>query len=164
MDKVDFMKCFKVFTENAVKDLILPASLQKGDSGQEYRTAKVYLMRLPDGRSATKFAPYVLHTVLTGEDVQENGQSGQSSVTVRTIFCVYSRNEEEGGLALLTLMERLRIEILRHPVIEKRYRIDLSQKLESLVYPDDTAPYFAGEMISVWRLPTVREELPKEIW
>lgn len=164
MNKVEFLGCLKEFTEETVKDLIFPLKPQRGDMEQEFRTANVHLMRLPDGHSATKFAPYVLHTVLTGEDEQPPGQRVASSVTVRTIFCVYFENEEEGGLALLNLMERVRIGFLKYPVLAKQYRLDLSKKLETLVYPDDTAPYYAGEMISVWQLPTVREEMLKSEW
>lgn len=164
MNKVEFLRCLKEFTEETIKDLILPLSLQKGDTEQKYRSANVHLMRLPDGRAATKFAPYVLHTVLTGEDLQQPGQRISSSVTVRTIFCIYSENEEEGGLALLNLVERVRIGFLKYPILAKQYRLDLSKKLETLVYPDDTAPYYAGEMISVWQLPAVQEEVFAAKW
>lgn len=164
MNKTVLLDRLKEFTEETIKDLILPVKLQKGDSEQSYRSARVHLMRLPNGHTATKFAPYVLHTVLNGEDTQTGGQPVLSRVTVRTIFCVYYENEEEGGLALLNLMERVRIAFLKYPVLAKQYRLDLSQKLESLVYPDDTAPYYAGEMISVWQLPSVKEEALEAKW
>lgn len=37
--------------------------------------------------------------------------------------------------------------------------LDLEAGLETIVYPDDTAPYFVGEMISTWMLPPVEREV-----
>lgn len=39
---------------------------------------------------------------------------------VRSIFAVYNDDEQEGGLMLLNLMERLRIRLLREVVIGRR--------------------------------------------
>ena len=69
-------------------------------------------------------------------------------------------DEQEGGLALLNLMERLRIALLEQRSIGKQFRLDLEAGLESLVYPEDTAPYYAGEMISVWKLPVIERKAP----
>ena len=64
---------------------------------------------------------------------------------------------------LLNLMERLRIAILKKVVIGEQFEIDLEAGLECLVYPDDTAPYFLGEMVSTWKMPTIKREVP-QIW
>ena len=60
---------------------------------------------------------------------------------------------------LLNLMERLRIRLLRQVVIGRRYRLDLEAGLETFIYPDDTAPYFGGEMTSTWHVPGVEREV-----
>ena len=60
---------------------------------------------------------------------------------------------------LLNLMERLRIYLLKQVVIGGQFQLDLKAGLESLVYPDDTAPYYAGEMLSTWILPAVEREV-----
>ena len=78
---------------------------------------------------------------------------------MRSIFCVYSSNEEEGALALLNLMERLRIDLLRKCVLADRYELDLETGLEGLIYPNDSAPYYMGEMVSMWKLPAVEREV-----
>lgn len=113
-------------------------------------------------RASDKKAPYIIHSIITGRDHQSPGEPVESTATVRTLFCVYHENEEEGGLNLLNLTERLRIEMLRRVVIED-YTLDLSNGVELLVYPDDTAPYYMAEMASVWRLPPVKREVP-DIW
>lgn len=162
MNKVILLDRLKAFTEEATADIILPTHPQKGDSGSQYRAADVYRMRLPDSRAATKKAPYILHQIITGKDAQPSGQRSTASATVRTIFCVYSNDEQEGGLRLLNLMERLRIALLERVVIGQQFTLDLQAGLETLVYPDDTAPYFAGEMVSTWKLPAVQRKVDYE--
>lgn len=159
MNKVILLDQLKAFTEEAMADIILPTHSQKGDTGSQYRAANVYRMRLPDSRAATKKAPYILHQIITGKDAQPSGQRPNSSTTVRTIFCVYCHDEQEGGLMLLLIMERLRIALLERVVIGQQFTLDLEAGLETLVYPDDTAPYFAGEMVSTWKLPAVKRKV-----
>lgn len=161
MTKVVLLKQLKEFTEAATKDLLLPVAMQKGDEEEpKPRAAEVFRARLPDSKAAKKKAPYILHQIITGKDSQIPGQRLESSATVRTIFCVYHPNEEEGGLALLNLMERLRISMLEDTVIGKQFTLDREAGLESLVYPEDTAPYYAGEMISTWTLPPIERKVP----
>lgn len=159
MNRVILLEQLRDFTKAVTSDIIMPTKMQEGDETQKHRSAGVYLMRLPDSRAATKKAPYILHQFITGEDVQTPGQRPSSAAVVRTIFCVYSDNEQEGGMMLLNLMERLRIALLRQVVIGNQFTLDLSAKLEALAYPDDTAPYFAGEMVSTWILPAVEREV-----
>lgn len=66
---------------------------------------------------------------------------------------------------LLNLMERLRISLLRDPLIHDggQFQLDLQTGLETMVYPDDTAPYFIGEMASTWIMPRIKREVP-EVW
>lgn len=163
MTRIDLLEAFCDFTCDATADIIMPTRLQKGDTEQVFRAAEVYRMRLPDGTSAQKKAPYIIHQILAGKDTQTAGHSISASVTVRSIFCVYNENEEEGGLMLLNLMERLRIALLERVVLEDRYQIDLAVGLETLVYSADTAPYFAGEMASTWKIPVV-ERAVEALW
>lgn len=163
MTKVVLLDRLKDFTCAATADILMPVAMQKGDTEQPApRAAEVYRTRLPDSTSAKKKAPYILHQIITGKDVQPSGEKEQSLATVRTIFCVYSSDEQEGGLMLLNLMERLRIALLEQVVIGKQFQLDLEAGLESLVYPEDTAPYFAGEMVSTWSLPAIERKV--KLW
>lgn len=159
MNRVILLNRLKDFTLEATRELMLPVRVQSPEDGAVERRAEVHLMRLPDSKAAHKKAPYILHQLITGVDQQSPGNRTESSATVRSIFCVYADNEEEGGMLLLNLMERLRIALLRQRVIGGQFTLDLSAKLETMCYPDDTAPYFAGEMISVWELPSVEREV-----
>ena len=158
---VGLLECLKKFTQNAVKDLILPIRIQKKDEKQVYRPADVYLMRLPDSNSATKKAPYIIHQLLTTKDLQEEGHSPTSGVQVRSLFCVYSDDEQEGGLMLAGLVDRFRISLLREVVIGKRYSLNLKAGAEALFYQDNTAPYFAAEMVTTWKIPSIEREVRK---
>lgn len=153
MTAVILLEQLKAFTEEATKDLIMPTKMQKGDTEQSYRAAEVHKMRLPDSGSATKKAPYIIHQVITGKDTTE------SQTVIRSIFCVYNDNEEEGGLMLLNLIERVRIALLKAGTVGNQFTLDINAGVERLIYPDDTAPFYAGEMISTWKMPTVKREV-----
>ena len=160
MTKIVLLEQLKAFTEDVTKDLILPVAPQKEDKEPpKNRSADVYRTRLPDSRAAKKKAPYILHQVITSKDTQPPGQRMISRATIRTIFCVYHPDEQEGGLALLNLMERLRLSLLEQGVVGKQFILDKETGLESLVYTEDIAPYYAGEMISVWKLPPLERKV-----
>lgn len=155
------MKELKAFTREAVRDLLLPVRQQREDAAPPPpRPAAVYGPRLPEMGAAAKKAPYILHQIVTGRDSQKPGEPPQAAALVRTVFCVYHPDEQEGGLALLNLMEQLRTALLERAVVGRRFCLDLGAGLETLVYPDDgehpTTPYYLGEMVSSWRLPPVR--------
>ena len=157
MTKVEFLEHLKVFTEDAIKDIILQVRQQENDKEPPPpRAAKVYLMRLVKNSSAQKAAPYIVHQLITGKDMQPEGDRGTALALVRSIFCVYNEDEQEGALSLLGLMERLRIELLEKRVIANQFQLSLQgDGLETLIYPDDTAPYYNGEMLTTWQIPAV---------
>lgn len=163
MDRVALLECLKLESEEAVKDLLLPVAMQKGDKDEpKDRAAKIYLMRVPDSRAATKKTPYILHQIITGKDWQPPGERDESRTTVRSIFAVYHKDEQIGGLALLNLMERLRLHLLKKVVIGGQFELDKAEGVEALVYPDpDTVPYYAGELVTTWKLPAVEREVTK---
>lgn len=160
MTRVILLERLRDFTRDATKDILMPVRRQKEDKAPpEDRAATVYLTRLSKSSDAQKAAPYILHQIITGKDIQPSGQNVTAEAVVRSIFAVYNDNEQEGGLMLLNLMERLRVALLKQLVIGDQFQLDLEAGLETLVYPDDTAPYYAGEMISTWKLPAVEREV-----
>lgn len=153
MTKVILLERLAEFTEEATKDIIMPTRLQKGDTEQIVRAANIHKMRLPDSKAAQKEAPYIIHQIITGKD------NLSSNAVMRSIFCVYNNNEEEGGMMLLNLMERVRIALLKSGTVGNQFTLDINAGVETLIYPDDTAPYYAGEMITNWKLPTIEREV-----
>ncbi|HIR47794.1 MAG TPA: hypothetical protein IAB89_09120 [Candidatus Caccousia avicola] len=159
MNRAIFLEKLKRFTLDATRDLLLPVRVQSAEETPSERPAEVHLMRLPDSEAAKKKAPYIIHQIITGKDVQKPGEQAACTTEIRSIFCVYCPDEEEGGMLLLNLMERLRIALLRQAVLDQRYQLDLEAGLEIILYPDDSAPYYAGEMASRWRLPGIEREV-----
>lgn len=153
MTAVILLERLAAFTEEVTKDLIMPTKMQDGDDEPIFRSAEVHKMRLPDSRSAKKKAPYIIHQVITGKDTTA------SSAVVRSIFCVYNEREDEGGLMLLNLMERVRIALLKAGTVGEQFTLDINAGMERMIYPDDTAPFYAGEMISTWKMPRVEREV-----
>lgn len=150
----------KAASEKAVKDMMLPVSMQEDDTEQKYRTADVYKMRLPDSSAAKKKTPYIIHQVVTTKTVLTPGQRFPvTSTVVRSIFAVYGLNEQEGALLLLNLMDRVKIELEREVVIGDQFQLDLSAGIETMVYQDNTAPYYIGEMSTTWNSRAVRREV-----
>jgi len=146
-------------SEEAVKDLLMPMKPTKEDPEPAIRAPTVYKARLPDGKASTKYAPYILHTVINTSYNQPVGEQPQGICNVRTLFCVYSPDESKGGIYLLNCMERIRIDLMRDPILADQFQLDYEGGLEQLVYPDDTAPFYLGEMMTVWSMPhPVRRE------
>lgn len=163
MTSVMLLEALKLRSEAATAELLLPVKPTKKEQEPEIRVPVVYKTRLPDEKASNKYAPYILHTVLNAAYRQEPGNHPENLVNVRTLFCVYSEDEQEGGLHLLNLMERIRISLMANPILEKQFKLDYEGGIEQLVYPDDTAPFYLGEMMTVWKMPPVlREE--RSVW
>ena len=159
MTKIDLLEGLRAFTQEVYKDMILPCKPDPKDPTTE-RKVQVFLTHLPSTSAAQKFAPYVLHTLITAEDSQNEGEEERSFAVVRTMYCTYDTNEEKGGLALLALMERLRIELLKKRIIENRFELILQKPgRQDLIYPNDSAPFYLAETSSTWRLPAVEREV-----
>ncbi len=167
--KVGLLFALKDFTIRTVKGLPMPVKRQKQDEREpKPRTAEVYLTRLPDMTSFEKKAPFILHQAVTGEDAignvnegsgQRTRQGRKSTCVVRSVFCVYHPDEQEGGLALLNLMEEMRIALLMYPLLNNVFELDLKEHISQMVYPETgergTAPFYLGEMVTTWKLPPV---------
>lgn len=167
--KVGLLFALKDFTERTVKNLPMPVKQQSRDKGKpDPRPAEVFLARLPDMTSFEKKAPFILHQAVTSEDGLENINKGtglqtrlemKSIAVIRSVFCVYHPDEQEGGLALLNLMEEMRIALLMCPLLNKVFELDLKEGINQMVYPETgergTAPFYLGEMVTTWKLPPV---------
>lgn len=159
MTSVDLLQVLKSETQKAISDIVMPTKPQEGDRGTTSRPADIHLTRLPKSESWKKKAPYIIHQVLAEKNTQPAGSEISSNVTVRSVFCVYNENEEEGGLMLLNLVERLRVYFMKKIILTKRYELSLNEGLEFMIYPDNTSPFYNGEMYTVWKIPKVQREV-----
>ena len=163
MTKVMLIENLKEFITNTVSSFSLPCQLAKGDAEQIFRAPEVHRMRLPDSNSATKKAPYIIVQAVEGDDFQKNSDVPLATCIVRLIFCVYCENEEEGAMMLLNVMERVRQALLETWVVGDCFRLDGEEGIGSIIYPDDTAPFYAGEMIMKFFIPPIRRQYKQEI-
>lgn len=152
MTPIDLMEQFKAFTEDALKDLIMPVKTPPTKEAQ-YRAPEIYLMNLPDVKEDKDKAPYVVLQFLNGDDSQETGDEQESVCNIRVVACAYSDDSSEGPMFVLNMLTRLRTALLEKRVVANRYTLRLP--LEYLVYPDNPAPFFFGEMMTVWEIPTI---------
>ncbi len=155
MTKVMLIESLKEFIAEAVSSFSLPCKPEKGDTEQIFRAPDVHRMRLPDSNSATKKAPYIIVQFVNGNDLWKDGTQSEATAVVRFIFCVYCEDEEEGAMSLLNVMEKVRQKLLSVEVIGDCFKLDTGEGLESLVYPEDTAPFYAGEMIGTFEIPPI---------
>lgn len=166
---VDLLYALKDFIGILIKDLkfkIRPQTTaeiedSKANPDKWVRVPEIYLQRLPDSKSAKKKAPYVLIQLITAADVQDERKQDDSYATIRIILCVYDDDEQEGSLGLLNLAGRIRIGLLKACTFgdNNAFVLDKTEKLEFMAYPDDTAPYYAGEMIGLVHLPPIKREV-----
>lgn len=170
MTRTTLLEQLEIFSKEHTGDLLLPVQPQEEDESlPPNRAATVYTPCLPELRSYARKAPFITHEFVTGKDAAVQRPGGgkfmQSTAMVRTCFCVYHQNEQEGRLALLTLMERMRIALLEEVVIGNQFKLDLDAGVETLVYPGNpnqtaVSPFYLGEMITTWHTPPVERKVP----
>ncbi|GHV19525.1 hypothetical protein FACS18949_02750 [Clostridia bacterium] len=70
---------------------------------------------------------------------------------------ILKEDNSTGALSVLTIIDRLRLAFERRGIIAEQYQ--LMPPLEWVIYPEDTAPYFLGEISTVWTIPAVQQEV-----
>lgn len=147
----------KKFIENKTKDLLSPVMLAHDSKGPKEREAQVFVMRLKSDADKINKVPYVLLQFIKSEDRQEPGKPVESRCWVRIIAATYAKDEDEGALAMLNLLTRIRIELLREGMVGRQFVLE--SPLEMVIYPDPPIPYHLGEMMSIWRMPPMESEV-----
>lgn len=149
------------FIKEATKDLLLPVQTNRNGTEIKERPPGVYKMRLPTVEAETKRIPYVLLQFIKQTDTQKAGKRPESTCMVRIIAATYSENGEEGALALLNLLSRIRIALMKDNIIGGKFL--MKPGLEMIIYPDSTKPYYLGEMMTEWSMPIIESEV-QSIW
>ena len=172
MTPIILLERLKEFIEEKTADIILPvrpvenktlpAPKPRGKQpeppeGEATRRApEVHLMRLPDKDAETNRIPYILLQFLTGTDEHPDNEP-DSECKIRVIIATYSKNDSAGAMDVLNIITRIRVALLKAGEVGQQFL--LRQPLEYLVYPDDTRPYFCGELMTVWEMPTIEREV-----
>lgn len=161
MTKQNLLDTLCDFTRVVVKDMLLPVEMQEDDEAQpQPRHPDVYSMGLPDFAEAGKKAPLIIHQIITANDVwPESSAEPVSKAVMRTVFGIYHPNSQEGPLALLGLIERVRLALWRQRIIGEQFILDMKAGVDYLIYDKQLPPFYAGEMVTVWKLPPVEREV-----
>lgn len=160
MNRVMLLEALKVRQTEDLNDLLMP-TVPKKDKPSELRPVEIFKGKLPDRKSETEKAPYIVNSVLNSNFYRNPGEEPTSLVTVRSTLCVYNPNNEEGVLMILNLLERLRISYTKNPVLDNTFEMlfDEEHPIQDLVYPDETMPFFMADQVTVWSLPPVEREV-----
>lgn len=159
MTRTQLIEDLKVFTEDALKDFVLPVKPTKADQNPDPRSPVVFKMRVPDTDPNAEKAPCVLLQVTEGSDIQPEGEKLSSTAGVRIVFMVYCKDEQEGGMMLLEVMERFRIELLKKVYLNNQFMLNTKAGMDTSIYSDNTAPYYVGEINTTWIMPAVQREV-----
>lgn len=150
----------KTFCERQTAHFLYCVPVQKGDTEEKCRPPNVFKQRVPHTDEAEKYSPLILVQYLGGGTKQPQGLRAETIAKIRISFCVYDRiSEEEGSIALLTLMDAVKHSLLQQVIIGKQFKLDLETGVEDEVYNENTAPYYIGELNCVFKLPPVEREV-----
>lgn len=157
MTPLQLLDALEAFVKQETKDILLPVRVDRKSGENKERAAEVYKMRLPNKTAQTERVPYLLLQYIKSTDTQEQGQEPESECTVRIVAATYSEDESEGAMCVLNLLTRIRVALLKDGVVGGQFV--LKSPLEMIVYPDSTAPYYLGEMMTTWTMPIIESEV-----
>ena len=162
MTAINLLECLEAFVKEKTADIMLQVKVRNRNPEEvKERAADVYKMRLPKKEDQTEKVPYILLQLLTGKDDKEDGEPEESVCEIRIVVATYSEDGSEGALDVLNVILRIRSELKKAGVVGERFV--LQNPLEYIVYPDSTQPYYLGEMVTNWSIPTIEREVT-DIW
>ena len=162
MTTINLLECLEEFVKEKTADIKLQVKVRNRNPQEvKERAADVYKMRLPKKEDQTEKVPYILLQLLTGMDDKQNGEPEESECKIRIVVATYSEDGGEGSFDVLNVILRIRSELKKAGVIGGRFV--LHNPLEYIVYPDSTEPYYLGEMITNWSIPTIEREVT-DVW
>lgn len=156
------LDALKAFIEEQLKDYRLPVKQEGWESQPPYRPAQVSEMAMPDPDEDDERIPYILLQLLNGKDERDRDGQMKSTVSVRLIITLFNKDDLEGRMQVLHIIQRLRRAFIQRGVIGGCF--ELQWPLEYLIYPDKMEWYHLGEMATVWSIPAVEREVPGLRW
>ena len=139
------------FVEENISDIKLQVRVTNTKPGEEKeRAAEVHKMRLKKKEDKTQRIPYVLLQLLKLEDDKQPSQPAGATAQVRLVVATFSYD-------VLNVLLRIRERLLATGVIGQQFEVQ--KPLEAVVYPDNTEPYYFGEMIANFSIPTIEREV-----
>lgn len=159
MTPVILLDCLESFVREKTSDIKLQVRVTNSPHEEKMRAALIYKMGLPGKEERIRRIPYILMQVLSGKDDSPGQGMEQSICQVRIVVGIYAENDSEGGYDVLNVLLRIRSELKKTGVIGGYFA--LHNPLEYIVYPDNTAPYYFGEMMTNWSMPVIEREVQR---
>ncbi len=162
MTPIVLLDSLEEFVREVTKDIKLQVRVRNQNPQEEKeRAADVYKMRLPNKDDQTQKIPYILLQFLTGKDDKQEQEPEESDCKVRIVVATYSEDGGVGAYDVLNVLLRIRSELEKTGIIGNQFVLQMP--LEYIVYPDSTQPYYLGEMVTNWSIPTIKREV-EETW
>lgn len=149
------------FIKERTSDIKLQVRTRNNPKEEKRRAAEVYQMGLPNKDAEIQRIPYILLQLISGKDDKKEHEPAESMCQIRIVVGTYSEDIGEGKKDVLNLLLRIRSELEKIGIIGELFV--LQNPLEYIVYPDNTAPFYFGEMITNWSIPVIKREVEK-IW
>lgn len=154
MTPIDLLNSLARFTQEVTKEMALPFRVERDSGDRPERPPEIFIQDVPSKEAKAQQVPYILLQYLTGVDSVD---ADETIANVRIIFVLYSKNPNEGSLDVLAALTTVKNALLKTRILDDRYL--LSDKVESIVYPDQEEPYFFGEIMTTWQMPVVEREV-----
>lgn len=161
MTPIILLESVAEFIEEKTADILLNVRVRH-DSEKKQRAAEVFRMNLPDASDKTSRVPYILVQLINGKDNNQPGTVEESIHTIRIVCVTYSEDPQQGSMDVLNLILRLRHEMELAGVVNEEFC--LQYPLEYIIYPDNTPPYFIGEMVTHWSIPALERKEREILW
>ena len=162
MTPLQLLDALEAFVKQETKDILLPVRVDRKSGENKERAAEVYKSAPAEQNRANGAGPLpACCSTSKRTDTQEQGQDPESECIVRIVAATYSEDESEGAMCVLNLLTRIRVALLKDGVVGGQFVLE--SPLEMIVYPDSTAPYYLGEMMTKWTMPIIESEV-QQIW
>lgn len=159
MTPIILLECLEEFVKENIADIKLQVRVTNTTPGEmKERAAEVHTMRLEKKDDKIQRIPYVLIQLLKFEDNEEQPANTPTGMTqIRFVVATYSEDGKKGSYDVLNILLRIRGRLLAAGVIGNQFEV--KKPLEAVVYTDNTEPYFFGEMIANFTIPTIQREV-----
>lgn len=149
--------------QEATSDLIMKSAQSEGIPVSRAPEILKYALDKPD--QWKKCVPYVLIMPTGGSTTQFTGGERHATEGILLVCAAYDRESEAKGLkAVSVLMDRIKIAILKRPVIGKYFTINLeAAPFEWKPYLEGSEPYFIADANLLFNVPPVQTEVAEFI-
>lgn len=155
MNAVELVDALQSVAKECVRNYVLETNRPDLTKAPQVVAGYLPAKRPKDQPDAVPDLPYVIVRLLRGED-QGNG----STATVKILIGTHSEAEQDGWRDAANIIERIRIELLKHRTVARRFRLELPLTYE--LPEEQPYPEWVGWLETRWALAQPQEEVQYE--